>query len=158
MIKATCKIIHKKRARKIGSLSGPNKVKVGFPAGKASGGVIERAIYNEFGTKGGGWGGPIPERSFMRNAMRQGKGELTANMAAAARTILRNVALGKNAAQEKRAALSKLGIKAQGMIQQEIASLSSPLNSPVTIALKGSSKPLVDSGEMAGAVTWKIDE
>jgi hypothetical protein len=32
-----------------------------------------------------------------------------------------------------------------------------PPNSPVTIALKGSSKPLIDTGEMRGAVTWKVD-
>jgi hypothetical protein len=34
----------------------------------------------------------------------------------------------------------------------------SPPNSPVTVALKGSSKPLIDSGEMRGAVTYKVDQ
>jgi hypothetical protein len=53
--------------------------------------------------------------------------------------------------------LAKLGIVAQGDIQGEITSLMTPPNSPVTIALKGSSKPLIDTGEMRGAVTWKVD-
>jgi hypothetical protein len=34
----------------------------------------------------------------------------------------------------------------------------SPPNSPVTVALKGSSKPLIDSGELRGAVTYKVDQ
>ena len=54
--------------------------------------------------------------------------------------------------------LSKLGILAQGDIQAEITALASPPNSPVTVALKGSSNPLIDTGEMRGAVTYKVDE
>jgi hypothetical protein len=54
--------------------------------------------------------------------------------------------------------MTKLGIVAQGDIQAEITSLQSPPNSPVTIALKRSSKPLIADGEMRGAVTWKVDE
>lgn len=57
-----------------------------------------------------------------------------------------------------RTVLSKLGIQAQGDVQAEITSLSSPPNSPVTVALKGSSNPLIDTGEMRAAVSWKVDE
>lgn len=148
--------VRRKRRRKLPeSIPGPRKVKVGFPAGKADGDVIARAIWNEFGTKGGasggGWGGPIPERPFMRNAMSQKKGEYREALKRAALKIV----LGEASLAE---VLSKLGTRAQGDIQREITALSSPPNSPVTVALKGSSNPLIDSGEMRGAVTWKVEE
>jgi len=137
------------------SITGPKRVKVGFPASKASASSIEKAVWNEFGTRGGasggGWGGPVPERPFMRNAIRANKGKYRDAMAVSAGKILRGET-------QLDTVMNKLGIVAQGDIQSEITSLSSPPNSPVTIALKGSSKPLIDSGEMRGAVTWKVDK
>lgn len=149
------KVVRKKHRKLGASLSGPSKVKVGFPAGEADQDNINKAIWNEFGTdggaSGGAWGGPIPERPFMRNAMRDNRNAYRAAMKAAAAKILRGDA-------EMRPVLSKLGILAQGDIQEEITALSTPANSPTTVELKGSSNPLIDSGEMRGAVTWKIDE
>lgn len=137
------------------SLRGPKKVKVGFPAGETDAGNIEKAVWNEFGTRGGasggGWGGPVPERPFLRNAMRDNKGKYRNGMRASAAKLL----TGKTSIS---VVLSKLGIMAQGDVQESITSLQSPPNSPTTIELKGSSNPLIDSGEMRGAVTWKIDE
>lgn len=130
------------------------RVAVGFPQGEAKQGVIMKAVYNEFGTRGGrsggGWGGPIPERPFLRNTMRKNQKKYMQAMKASALPIL----LGKQTPVQ---VLSKLGILAQGDVQSEITSLSSPPNSPVTIKLKGSSNPLIDTGEMRGAVTWKIE-
>lgn len=135
-------------------LTGPTTVKVGFPSSKASRSNIEKAVWNEFGTRGGasggGWGGPIPERPFMRNAMRNNRGKYrNALRASASKILMGDVGLSQ--------VLNKLGILAQGDIQSEITSLSSPPNSPVTIALKGSSKPLIDSGAMRQAVTWVVE-
>lgn len=136
-------------------LTGPKRVKVGFPKSKASASNIEKAVWNEFGTRGGasggGWGGPIPERPFMRNTMRKNRNKYKASMLKAAKAII----LGTSSL---RTVLSKLGILAQGDIQSEITSLRSPPNSPVTIALKGSSNPLIDTGAMRQAVTWKLDD
>lgn len=137
------------------TLRGPKKVKVGFPAGKASASNIGKAIWNEFGTKGGasggGWGGPVPERPFMRNAMKDNRGKYRKAMETSAPKILRGEAdLGQ--------VMNKLGILAQGDIQTEITSLSSPPNSPVTIAIKGSSNPLINTGEMRASVTWKVEK
>ena len=158
----TARIVRRRRVGRLSIAGGPDKVKVGFPAGEADSDVINRAVWNEFGTRGGasggGWGGPIPERPFMRNAMRDGRGELESVIKAAAKAIIREVATGGNGPAAKRRGLAKLGIKAQGMIQSEITSLSSPPNSPVTIALKGSSNPLIDSGEMRQAVSFKIED
>ncbi|GFO81227.1 MAG: hypothetical protein A49_08540 [Methyloceanibacter sp.] len=136
-------------------MSGPSKVKVGFPAGATGGDILNRAVWNHFGTRGGasggGWGGPIPERPFLANAIRDNTGTYKAALKTSAARIL----LGEASMQ---LVLSKLGELAKGHTQREITSLSSPPNSPVTIALKGSSNPLVDSGEMRGSVTWKIDD
>jgi len=149
------KIMRKRHKVLPKSIAGPSKVKVGFPKSKASASNIEKAVWNEFGTRGGasggGWGGPVPERPFMQNAMADNRGKYRDGMATAARKIL----IG-DASMES--TLSKLGIMARGDIQGEITSLSSPPNSPVTIALKGSSNPLIDTGAMRQAVTWQIDE
>lgn len=130
------------------------RVKVGFPSGQASADNVAKAIYNEFGTRGGasggGWGGPIPERPFMRNAMRSNQAKYTAALRASAPKIL-------DGSTDGDIVMRKLGILAQGDIQAEITSLSSPPNSPVTIARKGSSKPLIDTGEMRAAVTYKVE-
>lgn len=154
----TAKVVRKTHLdlRKAGAaLKGPTKVKVGFPAGEADQDNINKAVWNEFGTRGGasggGWGGPIPERPFMRNAVRENSGKHRSNMKTAAVKILRGET-------SLRTVLAKLGIVAKTDIQDEIGSLSSPPNSPITIALKGSSKPLIDTGEMRGAVTYKVDE
>lgn len=137
------------------SLRGPKQVKVGFPAGEADQDNINKAVWNEFGTRGGasggGWRGPIPERPFMRNAVRENRGKYRDALRSSAAKIL----TGKT---QLRTVLSKLGILAQGDVQAEITSLQSPPNSPVTIKLKGSSNPLIDDGEMRGAVTYKVDQ
>jgi hypothetical protein len=134
---------------------GPKTVKVGFPAGEADADNIQKAVWNEFGTRGGaaggGWGGPVPERPFMRNAMKSNLSKYRQAMRTSAAKIL----TGKTGI---RVVLGKLGVDASGDIQESITSLSSPPNSPVTIALKGSSNPLIDSREMHNAVTWKVNE
>lgn len=127
-------------------LSPQGKVAVGFPGGGAQ---AQKAIWQEFGTRGGGWGGPIPERPFMRNAMRNNREKYRqAMMSSASKLIYGEV--------DMNSVLSKLGALARGDIQQEITSLRSPPNSPVTIARKGSSNPLIDTGAIRRAVTWEI--
>lgn len=148
--------IRKRQFRPVPNLpTGPSRVKVGFPAGEASAGNISKAVWNEFGTRGGasggGWGGPIPERPFMRNAMRDNKAAYVSALKMMARQIVEG-------SLSMFAAMSRLGLKAQGDIQKEISSLMSPPNSPVTIALKGSSKPLIDTGEMRQSVTYKVED
>lgn len=154
-------VVRKRHKKLPTSIAGPSKVKCGFPSGEADADVIMRAYFNEFGTngsgkgfktaRGGGFGGPIPERPFMRNAMKSNQGRYRQLMKAAAIQIL-------TGQSSMAAVLARLGAAAKSDIQGEINSMSSPKNSPVTIALKGSEKPLVDSGEMRGGVTWKIDQ
>lgn len=132
--------------------SGPRQVKVGFPVGSSN---VDKAIWNEFGTRGGrsggGWGGPIPERPFMRNAARNNAAKYLQIAGSQVEAIL----TGKVGL---RGFLGKLGEVAKTDIQKEITALTSPPNSPVTIALKGSSKPLIDTGEMRQSVTYKVED
>lgn len=87
----------------------------------------------------------------MRNAMRDNAGKYRRDMKTAAANILKGET-------SLRTVLSKLGIAAEGDIRDEIDALSSPPNSPVTIALKGSSNPLIDTGAMIDNVRYKVDE
>lgn len=149
----TARIIHRPKKKLPTGISGASKVKVGFPAGQSDGRVIMRAIWNEFGTRGGasggGWGGPVPERPFMRNAMRANEGKYRDAMRTSAAKIL-------DGSTTLASVLTRLGILAQGDIQGEITSLRSPPNAPVTIERKGSSNPLIDTGEMRQAVTFQV--
>jgi hypothetical protein len=130
------------------------KVKVGFPAGKSPSDIIAIATYNHEGTRGGasggGWGGPIPPRPFITQALFKGRGELKQFMRAEARNIL----LGRITPKQ---ALPRLGIWGQQQIQDQIRSNMRPKNSPVTVRLKGSDKTLIDSGRMLQSVTWAIE-
>jgi hypothetical protein len=126
-------------------ISGPLRVKVGFPAGKTDSDVVARAIWNHYGTSRG-----IPSRPFLLNAMRKNKKKYRTAMKTSAAKILR----GETSTGT---VVRKLGILAQGDIQDEITNLRSPANARATIKAKGSSNPLIDTGEMRQAVTYKVD-
>lgn len=150
----TAKIVRKKHKQLPKSINGPRRVKVGFPAGAADAGNIQKAVWQEFGTRGGasggGWGGPIPERPFMRNAVSGNSGKWKGMLRSSGAKIL----LGDAPMAGE---LSDLGAAGKSDIQAEIDALMSPPNAPATIALKGSSKPLIDTGAMKAAVTFEVE-
>ncbi|MEF2551313.1 hypothetical protein VQ042_08035 [Aurantimonas sp. A2-1-M11] len=78
-------------------------------------------------------------------------------MKAELRGIVKAIAGGRPAASRE-AILSRLGILAQGHVQQEITALRSPPNAPSTIRQKGSSNPLIHTGAMRAAVTFQLGE
>lgn len=55
------------------------------------------------------------------------------------------------------AALEAAAVTAVGNVQQYMTDLRDPANAPSTIAKKGSSNPLIDSGSLRGSVTYKIN-
>jgi HK97 gp10 family phage protein len=125
-------------------INGPTTVKVGFIQGQAPADQVAIASYNEFGTS------RIPERPFLRQAMAENRG--------AYQTLMRNDAKRiVSGEQTMRRTLDRLGLKAQGDVQQSIVDLRSPPNAPSTIKQKGSSNPLIDTGSMRQAVTFKVD-
>lgn len=140
------------------------KVKVGFPEGAAVGKstrsgsgqkpysdiseVARVAIWNEFGVpnkSGRGW--KIPPRPFFRNALDTSKKTLPVFQD----RILDAVRRGKMTGVQ---ALDALGIFMSDKIKASIRATTTPPNAPRTIAEKGSSHPLIDTGQLINSVTY----
>lgn len=129
---------------------------IGFPDGvvtkaqtkdsrKKKGGISMAGIAaaNEFGTD------TIPARSFMRSSF----DENLPSIIRALRKEYDKISLGQSTVQKS---LGLIGLYMQNLIKQKIRAIHTPPNSPKTIAKKGSSKPLIDFGQMIGAVQYKV--
>jgi len=104
------------------------------------------ATIHEFGYPAGG----IPARPTMRptaDQQRQGWAEI---MRQGAKAALNGQMTGRDA-------LERLTLKAAGDVSASIAALTTPALSPRTIARKGFSKPLVDTGLMLRSVTGVVE-
>lgn len=104
--------------------------------------LVEVAYVHEFGAPGAG----IPQRSFIRATLDEKADELRALQA----KLAERVVAGKLA---MRVAAEQLGLKAKGWIQQRMARNIPPPLAAETIARKGSSVALIDTGQMRSAVT-----
>jgi len=92
----------------------------------------------------------IPERSFMRAGFDAHKDDIQDQG-----SILLNQALALEIDAET--ALDTLGRVITNQIQEYMTNLSEPSNSPLTIMLKDASNPLIDTGRLQGAITYKIE-
>lgn len=92
----------------------------------------------------------IPERAFLRNGFDENKDEVIKN----AEQVLGNV-LGGTMTPEQFFEL--VGLLMKSKIQDYARDLDSPPNHPYTVNKKGSSNPLVDTGDMIGAITYKVE-
>lgn len=54
-------------------------------------------------------------------------------------------------------ALNRVGVIAVAEVQQYMTKLRSPANAPSTVAKKGSSNPLIDSGALRQSVDYKVE-
>lgn len=132
-------------------------VKVGVLGGEQKDGaelgttVAEVAMWNEFGVPGGPGRPAIPSRPAFRRAAEASKPSL--RILAKAETAA--VIDGTRTPQQ---ALGRMGLFIQGAIQQEIVDLRTPPNAPSTIAAKGSSNPLIDTGQLKNSVTYEVVE
>lgn len=108
--------------------------------------LLEVAISNEFGDPAR----HVPQRSFIRATVDEHREEITELETALAMRVLE----GKISQEE---ALSLLGAKVVGLVQARIARGIDPPNSPETVERKGSSKPLVDTGQLRSSITWKVE-
>lgn len=104
--------------------------------------VATVAAWNEFGTRNG-----IPARPFFSQAVEESKRDV--------KKIFRQHINAKTITPDDRVA-KLAGEAVKGHIQEKIVDLREPPNAPRTIARKGSSNPLVDTGTMLNAVTYKI--
>ena len=116
--------------------------------------LIEVAIINEFGaqfTSKDGSVHEIPSRSFIRDWFDEAEPQLRDDL----RVLMQSVLRGD---RTKEQVLEILGQKAVGEIQEHIAAGIPPLNADATVKAKGSSTPLIDTGQLRGGVTYHVDE
>lgn len=121
-------------------------VKVGIRAGKANDGVqvVDYAALNEMGTE------HIPARPFMRQTADENEGKLQAY----ARRLIGPMLDG---ALTVDAVLDAVGLWYQARMRGTIRNSPSWAvpNAPATIAMKGSSKPLVDDGVLINTIDYE---
>lgn len=104
--------------------------------------MAELAAIHEFGL------GNVPERSFLRSWASERGEELVIERA----KMIESDLLKGQATQT----LNKLGLLAVGEIQQRMALGTPPPNTDATIARKGSSVPLIDTGALRQSITYKV--
>jgi hypothetical protein len=106
--------------------------------------LLEVAVVHEFGA------GPVPQRSFIRATIDARRADIEAELA--------NLARGVVGGQiEARQALDLLGAKVAGWCQSRIADGIAPALKAATIKRKGSSKPLINTGQLRSAITWRVE-
>jgi hypothetical protein len=120
-------------------------------AARADGEVtnVELAAIHEFGSSDG----VVPERSFLRSTMRVKRGDWKTVM----RGFMRAVVRGAMTAGRM---LDLMGLRMVADTKKRITSgdgIPPPLQ-PATIARKGSSRPLVDTGTLVNAITHVVVE
>lgn len=106
--------------------------------------VLEVAMIQEFGA------GNIPARPFIRGWFDENRDRALADI----RKMLELVIAGK---VDKDKALELLGLKFVGEIQARIARGIAPANAQSTIDKKGSATPLIATGQLRSAVTFKVE-
>ena len=124
-------------------------VQVGFLSGDlreddASLTQAQVAAWNEYGNE------RIPERPFMRPAIAENKG----NIADMQEVGYSNVIRQRSSVTRE---MKKIGTFVQGKIQKKIRDVKTPENADSTIASKGSSNPLIDTGSMRQAVSYEVN-
>lgn len=105
--------------------------------------TAEIGYVHEFG------GGNSPERSFIRSTLHGNRKDILKRSKELLRVITR-----KTLTVEK--ALGLLGADVSDQISQKIVKLQDPPNNPETVKRKGSSNPLVDTGQLKNSITWKV--
>lgn len=102
--------------------------------------LVTVAAANEFGTD------TVPERSFMRSTFDEDKEQLATIKAAEAQAVLAGT-------KTVETSLALIGAYHAGRIQAKIHSHPPPPNAPATIAAKGSTGTLIDSGQLVQSIT-----
>ena len=122
------------------------KVKVGVLGGDRKNDQINNvqlAIIHEFGTD------KIPKRSFIRDSVDQNKDKIQKVISREAKAI----------ADEKyntSVAMERLGLYIVGVIKKRISTGIPPALEENTIKRKGSSIPLIDTGQLRNSITHEV--
>ena len=136
--------------RQAKAAQGVSAVAVGFfPGDNNEDGIPATLIagLNEFGTDGRDGAGAIPERPAFRSAIRP--------IGTAALTVLRSEVNPRTMVVDRRTA-DLVGEVGQRTLRRSYVSLRNPANAPSTLALKSGDNPLIDSGFLESAITWRV--
>ena len=114
------------------------------PQGKNELNTPTIAFLNEFGSMCGN----IPARPFFRQTLSQNK-----HFESDIKTLVSDMLDFKITLKS---GYRKVGVKIQGELQAQFTKGSFVKNSKATIKAKGSSRPLIDSGQLRRAVSWRI--
>lgn len=161
MIKPTCKMKHTrsdtgeliKALDKLKSMHVKNGVIAGtgaHPNSKAGATIAAIAAWNEFGTP------RIPSRPFMRNGYRAFKLDVAFVMQAMRACVFTKAGdhLRKNTNVKQ--FFEVCGMKIQSLMVAQIDSNLPPANSEATIAKKGSSHTLFDTGALKQSLSYEV--
>lgn len=105
--------------------------------------MAQIAFENEYGTKN------IPARSFMRTSFDENQDRISRIIASEYDKVI-------DGESTVRKSLNTIGLYGVDLVQAKIRSITTPPNSPRTIAIKKSSKPLIDFGQMIQSVRHKV--
>lgn len=104
---------------------------------------VEVATFNEFGTT------TVPERSFLRSTMDEQRPKY-------ARMLDRVIGRWVDGKLSLADGFGLVGLQAKADVQRKIVKLRDPPNADSTIARKGSSNPLIDTGQMLNAIDFAV--
>lgn len=107
--------------------------------------VAEIGFYNEFGTS------KIPERSFIRSTLLDKKKEIKGFT----KKLFSKVLKGEITTEK---GLGLIGIFVADEIKKKIVAIKTPENKPETIMRKGSSNPLIDTGQLKNSIIHKVNK
>jgi len=105
--------------------------------------VASIGFKNEFGIG-------VPERSFMRSTIQAKKKDIISLQ----KKLLKQIV---NGSMKVETGLGLVGEFMADAITQKIVAIRTPANSPITIKLKGSSNPLIDTGQLKNSITYEVN-
>lgn len=113
--------------------------------------IVDIGAVHEFGIPG-----RIPRRSFLRDTIDQHEKKYRAYMVSGLRKdALDAVKSGTTFSTETRV-LKRTGLMVEGDIKKRIAQGIAPALAPATIAAKGSSKPLINTGQLRASIASEL--
>jgi hypothetical protein len=142
---------HKQRVkqRKKSKTNKPERWKPPPPPSELGLSIVEIGAIHEFGA------GNVPERSFLRATVDLHQKKYQRYLTKGLRREVMQAAAGKQASGES-ITLKRAGLMAEGDIKKRIASGINPPLSPITIARKKSSVPLIDTGQLRASIASEL--
>lgn len=136
------------RAMKRGDVSARVGI-VGGPAGQSHGSLNNASLgaVHEFGTR------RVPERSFLRATVDEQRTQVETQLARVVREFY-----GTQDRARLTRGLGRVAAKVTADVKKKIVGSIPPPNAPATVARKGSSTPLVDTGQLVNTISWDVQE